>query len=121
VRTLFIKNSDDPEMQKYIRLCWAKRPAEELYDIKTDPYCMSNLIADPKYIAEAKELRERLNSILAAQGDPRIAGDDHYDNIEYFKTKWKTERSKYLKGVEPVHKAMKAAGWEHGRINPVTK
>lgn len=111
-RTLFMENANDPGMQEYIRLSWAKRPAEELYDIKSDPDCIKNLIADPKHAAKARELRERLSSILTKQGDPRILGDDHYDEIEYFKPGWKDKRIRYLKEAEPVHKAMESAGWE---------
>jgi len=115
-RTLFIENCTDPGIQEYIRLCWAKRPAEELYDIKSDPDCIRNLIADPKHAAEARELREQLSSILTIEGDPRILGDDHYDKIEYFKTQWKDKRIEFLNEVEQVHKAMEVAGWRHGQI-----
>jgi N-sulfoglucosamine sulfohydrolase len=120
-RTLFIQNSNVPDMQEYIRLCWAKRPAEELYDIKSDPDCIRNLIAAPKHVAKAKELRERLSSILTTEGDPRILGDDHYDKIEYFKPGWKDRRNGFLKAVDHVHRNMEAAGWNHGRIVPLTK
>jgi len=114
-RTLFIQNANDPGIQKYIRLSWAKRPAEELYDIRSDPDCIRNLIADPQHAAAASELRERLSNILMKQGDPRMLGDDHYDEIEYFKLQWKDRRNGFLKEAEPVHKAMESAGWEHGR------
>ena len=111
-KTLYMQHSNDAEVQKYIRLSWAKRPAEELYDIKADPDCISNLIADPKHAAKARELRERLSGILTKQGDPRILGDDHYDTIEYFKPGWKDKRNGLLKEAERVHKAMESAGWE---------
>ena len=104
-------------MQRYVRLAWAKRPAEELYDITTDPYCLRNLAGNSKHVAEQKRLRDRLNSVLREQGDPRIAGDDRYDKQEYFKGDyWKAARLKYLKEVEKVHKVMQTVGWEHGRV-----
>jgi uncharacterized sulfatase len=120
-RTLFLQHSDDPELQPFIRLSWAKRPAEELYDIRSDPDCINSLIADPRHAAAAGELRERLNGVLARQGDPRILGDDHYDGIEYFKLQWKDRRSEFLEEAEPVHRNMEAAGWNHGSVGPLTK
>ncbi len=120
-RTLLVENSNDPDMQEYIRLAWAKRPAEELYNIKSDPDCISNLIAEPKHVAKAKEFRERLNGILTQQSDPRILGDDHYDEVEYFRPAWKDKRNRSLKEVEHVHRNMETAGWNHGRIVQVRK
>jgi uncharacterized sulfatase len=110
-KKLYMQHSDDPEVQKYIRLSWAKRPAEELYDIKADPDCITNLITDPNYATQARALREQLSGILTRQGDPRIMGDDHYDDIEYFKPGWKDKRIKFLQDAEQVHKDMEAAGW----------
>ena len=120
-RTLYLQHSTDPEIQKYIRLSWAKRPAEELYDIRTDPDCIINLIDDPKHATAARELKEQLDSILTKQRDPRIFGDDHYDDIEYFKLQWKDRRIEFLEEAEPVHKDMEAAGWNHGHVGPLTK
>jgi N-sulfoglucosamine sulfohydrolase len=116
-RALYIAQCDNPNIQRYIRLAWAQRPAEELYDIKADPDCIKNLAGNSKHAQGQKTLRDKLNSILREQGDPRIAGDDRYDEQEYFKADyWKEARLKYLKEVEKVHKVMESAGWEHGRV-----
>jgi uncharacterized sulfatase len=120
-RTLYLQHSDDPELQPYIRLGWAKRPVEELYDIRSDPDCINNLIADPEYAAVVAKLRDQLNGILTRQGDPRIQGDDHYDDIEYFKLQWKDRRGEFLEEAEQIHKDMEAAGWNHGSVGPLTK
>ena len=120
-RTLYIQQCDNPEMQRYIRLAWAKRPAEELYDIKADPYCLMDLAGNPAHAVTQNKLRVQLNSILREQGDPRILGDDHYDKIEYFKPGWKDRRNGFLKAVDNVHRNMETAGWNHGRIVPLTK
>jgi uncharacterized sulfatase len=115
-RDLYIDQCDNPDIQPYIRLAWAKRPAEELYDIKADPGCIKNLAGKPEHAKEQKKLRDKLNKRLVEQGDPRIAGDDRYDKQEYFMAaKWKKVRPEYLKQVQKVHKAMEAADWEHGR------
>ena len=70
-----------------------------------------------RHVKEQKKLREKLNKILVEQSDPRIAGDDHYDELEYFKAEfWKEKRITYLQEVEKVHQAMETAGWKHGRV-----
>ncbi|VGO12364.1 Choline-sulfatase [Pontiella desulfatans] len=122
-RTLYIYQCENPAIQPYLRLAWAKRPAEELYDIKADPDCINNLAGNPEHAQEQNRLRDRLNKILAEQKDPRIAGDDRYDEQPYFKGDfWKEKRLAYLQEAEKVHQAMETAGWKHGRIaSPLTK
>jgi len=111
-RDMYINQCNDPAIQPYIRLAWAKRPAEELYDIQADVDCINNLAQDPDHKKVKDELWEQLNTSLKEQGDPRINGDDHYDNIEYFKGPfWKEQRPKAMKAVEELHKVMGKAGW----------
>ncbi len=57
-----------------------KRPARELYDLRKDPYEMTNLAEDPAYAKVAEELESRLMSELKATGDPRATGHgDEFD------------------------------------------
>jgi arylsulfatase A-like enzyme len=56
------------------RLCFGKRGAEELYDVKTDPDCMRDLSKDPGRTSTLTALRDRLFAELRAQGDPRLDG-----------------------------------------------
>ena len=45
------------------------RPAEELYDVANDPFCLNNLIEDPR-LAELKvELSRKLDEWMKSQGD----------------------------------------------------
>ncbi|MFZ9935672.1 MAG: sulfatase [Luteolibacter sp.] len=118
IRDLLLAQSDDPRIQPFVRLAFAKRPAEELYDIRSDPDCVRNLIDDPDHADTAGTLRARLTAILREQNDPRIKGDDRYDTVEYFNTTWKQRRPSYLEAVQPVHKNMEAAGWHHGEVIP---
>ncbi|MCH7750953.1 MAG: sulfatase [Planctomycetes bacterium] len=46
-----------------------KRPAEELYDIQSDPYEMKNLAPDPEYASIKTRLREQLDAWMTQQGD----------------------------------------------------
>ena len=50
------------------------RPAEELYDLRSDPDCLRNL-ANSANAAEAKKVLEKaLFAELKQQGDPRVSG-----------------------------------------------
>ena len=76
---------DAPELQKLFELCFAKRPAEELYDVRKDPHELINVAGQPEYAAERKRLRAQLDEWMKATGDPRaIHDDDHWDGYPYF-------------------------------------
>lgn len=67
-------------------LCFGKRPAEELYELKTDPWQIRNVAADPARAAVKRQLRRRLESCLRATGDPRIDGRDPWQGYVYHQT-----------------------------------
>ncbi|MBC9797753.1 sulfatase family protein [Sinomicrobium weinanense] len=80
-----LKNKDNPSARKAFDLAFAKRPAEELYDIKNDPYQLHNLAGDRKYVALKDSLSSRMATRLKATGDPRETGGKIiWDNTEYF-------------------------------------
>jgi arylsulfatase A-like enzyme len=69
----------------YYRRSFGKRPAEELYLIKTDPECMNNLAYDLKHVADKRKLLERMEELLRSEGDPRMLGNERFfDTIRYF-------------------------------------
>jgi arylsulfatase A-like enzyme len=51
-----------------------KMPAEELFDLARDPFCMNNLATDPKRSGDVKRLSAELDEILVREGDPRTRG-----------------------------------------------
>jgi arylsulfatase A-like enzyme len=57
------------------RLCFGKRPGEELYRLADDPWCVKNLAADPALAETKRGLRERMEQMLREEGDPRTLGD----------------------------------------------
>jgi uncharacterized sulfatase len=59
----------------HYKYAFGKRPAEELYDLRTDPDQMRNVADDPAYAAVRKEMAERLMGVLTDAGDPRVTGD----------------------------------------------
>lgn len=58
----------DPALAARVRRL-SHRPAEELYDIKSDPYEQRNMASDPGLEAVKKRLAARLKAWMAQQGD----------------------------------------------------
>ena len=48
-----------------------ERPAEELYDLRSDPHEEQNLAADPVHADRVKTMRAELQAWMSAQGDQR--------------------------------------------------
>jgi len=69
------------ETNRCWQLCFGKRPADELYNLKTDADCVHNLATDPAHQPRLEAMREKLFSHLRQQGDPRMEGKgDVFDN-----------------------------------------
>ncbi|MHB8897410.1 MAG: sulfatase family protein [Thermoguttaceae bacterium] len=66
---------DDPGMAKFVQYAFGPRPAEELYDLRTDPGQLDNLAGDPVHGQVQKELSDTLMKVLKDTGDPRVTGD----------------------------------------------
>lgn len=45
---IVLRRRNDPQFKYLFKLVFEKRPAEELYDIKKDPYQMNNIADKPK-------------------------------------------------------------------------
>ena len=75
---------DDALHERLFELAFAKRPGEELYDLRNDPDQLHNVAADPAYTQVKKELWNRLMGILQETGDPRVRGQgDLFDLQPY--------------------------------------
>ena len=84
-KTYLLDHKDDPAGKRFFDLSFAKRPAEELYDMKADPDQISNLAADPRHAAVKAALAARLEGQLRATGDPRVLGGaDRFDSYPYY-------------------------------------
>jgi len=62
------------ETSRFWQLCFGKRPADELYNLKADADCVRNLATDPAYQRRLEAMREKLYSRLRQQDDPRTEG-----------------------------------------------
>ncbi len=84
-KNYILDHRDEPAVRGYFELCFGKRPAEELYDLKKDPHQIRNLAGQPEYEAAQKELRAQLDHWMQDSADPRASkDDDHWDAYPYF-------------------------------------
>jgi arylsulfatase A-like enzyme len=84
-KTQLLERRGEAGFAEKFRLATAKRPAEELYALSSDPYQLVNVAAEGRYAAAKARLRSRLDKHLAATGDPRLlADDDRFDRYEYY-------------------------------------
>jgi uncharacterized sulfatase len=74
-KSLLVSKRDDPAFVDYFNLAIAKRPAEELYDLQSDPACVKNLAEESAYITIKEQLRSRLKQSLIETDDARLTGN----------------------------------------------
>ncbi len=88
VKSFLIENKDDPKIKPYFDLAVEKRPSEEFFDIRKDPYSINNLAEDEEYSDDLEMMREKLNNFLKKTEDPRIVGPnpDIFENYQRFYT-----------------------------------
>ena len=90
----------------YWAWCFGKRPATELYDLRTDTDCIFNLAGQPEYTTVQQEMTQQLWAALKAEGDPRAFGKgDQFDAYLYSHEKDRDFYNRMIRG-EPVK-----AGW----------
>ena len=67
---------------KYYRMSLGKPPAEDLYLVQEGPDNVRNVAADLKYAETKRRLREKMEELLRAEGDPRLLGNaDCFETI----------------------------------------
>lgn len=76
MKAWLIAHRNDKEWKWYYDFAFGKRPAEELYDLRSDPDQLKNVTSDKAYQATRKQLAERLTKILTDAGDPRVVEAD---------------------------------------------
>ena len=79
-----VEHGNTPEAKRLFELAFGKRPAEELYSLKSDPWQMTNVAADPQYAAARQKLRGQLDEYLLETKDPRATGQGNvFDRYHY--------------------------------------
>ncbi|HUY89245.1 MAG TPA: sulfatase [Pirellulales bacterium] len=70
-----VAHRHDPQRKRLYDYAFAKRPGEELYDLRQDPDEIANVAGDPAYAETKRELAAQLLGTLTDAGDPRVTGD----------------------------------------------
>jgi N-sulfoglucosamine sulfohydrolase len=84
-KTYMLEHGNDPGVKRLFDLAVAKRPAEELYDLRKDPDQFHNVASDPFYAKVRDDLAARLMAELKATNDPRAFGQgDAFDTYPYY-------------------------------------
>ena len=84
-KSLLMDNKDKPGFKRFYDLAFAKRPAEELYDLAKDPGQIVNLVGEPEYEEIRKKLSAQLKERLERTQDPRALGlEAPWDYYPYY-------------------------------------
>lgn len=98
VKTLILnlrrKNID----KHFWQLNFGKRPTYELYDLKTDPYCVYNLAENASYSIVKNEFEKEMEAKLLEQNDLRMLGYGHIYEQKYHLTKNSFLYDRYMAG-----------------------
>lgn len=74
-KSLILEMGRKDRGDRFWRLNFGMRPAEEFYDLTVDEDCVHNLAGESVHKETLQKLQERMESELKAQGDPRMAGN----------------------------------------------
>ncbi len=79
------------KQQPYFDLCLGKRPAEELYVLKSDPDQVKNVASNPQFAKVKADLAARVQKWMVATKDPRATNPhtDFWDRAPYSGAKFK--------------------------------
>jgi arylsulfatase A-like enzyme len=103
-KTLILERGRKDRADKFWQMNFGMRPAQEFYDLSVDPHAVHNLADESIHQKTIAALRERMESELKAQHDPRMAGKGQIFD-EYPATNGAGFYEKYMRG-EKVN-----AGW----------
>ena len=79
-----LDNRESPQVRRYFDLAFAKRPAEELYDMAYAGQ-MNNVAGREGYRPIQSRLQALLEEHLQRTGDPRLAGEPPFDAYPWFR------------------------------------
>ena len=84
-KDLVLGRRTDPQIAAAFARATGKRPAEELYDLRSDPGQLENVAGKREYERSKKDLRAMLDKWMRDTGDPRsTADDDRWDRYPYY-------------------------------------
>ena len=98
-------------------LAFGKRGAEELYDLKQDPYCLTNLAGESRHRTRKQHLRQLMERELRAQDDPRQFGRGGiFDRYPYADDTTRNFYERFMRGEKLNAGWVNASDFEKGPI-----
>jgi arylsulfatase A-like enzyme len=90
-KIFMMDNRNQPAVNPYFKLSFEKRPAEELYIIKNDPYNTNNVAESAEFVSVKATLSKRLEEWMKSTADPRLNGKgDEIDGYDATTHAWIT-------------------------------
>ncbi|MBL9115082.1 MAG: sulfatase [Verrucomicrobiaceae bacterium] len=84
VKDFLLAHQSEPAYAKHVAWIFGKRPAEELYDVRTDPHQLHNIAADPQHAETLNQLRNKVDSWMQQTNDPRLdPNNNDWDKFPY--------------------------------------
>ena len=84
-KSLIMNSKDKPDFKRFYDLAFSKKPAEELYVLKTDPGQLVNVASDKRFIDIRIKMRSQLQKHLIETKDPRALGEEApWDYYPYY-------------------------------------
>jgi len=93
-KAYMMEHAQDDDVRTFFHIGFDKRPAEELYYVKTDPFNLDNLADNPKFARIKKSLQLKLDVWMSQNEDPRWhGGGDEIDRYPTYDKAWITKWS----------------------------
>ncbi|HUX56468.1 MAG TPA: sulfatase [Bacteroidales bacterium] len=101
------RHFDDPIYKLYIDYAYAKRPYEELYDLKKDPHQVHNVAGLTQYKDAKSRLSQLMDKILIETKDPRMSENPLFENPPYTSGKGAINWENHVKHLMEVYQSGK--------------
>jgi arylsulfatase A-like enzyme len=90
-----LDHREESSVHRFFDLAFARRPAEELYDLTTDPDQLTNVAGRADLAGVKASLQSTLDAWMRRTKDPRLdPADDRFDRFKYFGQPTREERDK---------------------------
>ena len=94
-KTVVLATEKTADLKHFFDASFGKLPADQLFDLRRDPDCMTNLAASVSFAALQKQLFDELKQ----QGDPRMLGNGRiYDEYPYGNAAMRNYYNRIMRG-----------------------
>ena len=102
-KTEILKSRHNPDTKFYWDWSFGKRPAEELFYLADDPYCIKNLAEEDQHQSTKAELIRTMETELKKQEDPRMFGEaEIFHTYEYVWDKYRNLYDRMVNKKEDI-------------------